>query len=191
MKEILRLILVLGVICAVSGLSLAGVHSATKKPIELQVLKNVQGPALERVLPERDNDAIADNFKIPAGKDKKGRDAFQTVFPAKKGGKLVALALDAAGKGFDGNIGVMVGISPEGKLTGIAIMKHTETPGIGSKITEVSFTDQFKGKSLEDPTGVDGVSGASYSTKGVFAAVNSAVKFYQEHQKDILAQAGQ
>ena len=191
MNEILRLVIVLGIICTVAGLSLAGVHAVTKKPIEMQQLKFVQGPALAAVLTDHDNDPIQDNFKIPAGKDKKGRDVEKAVFPAKKGGELTALALSSSGKGFDGQIGVMVGIDTEGQLTGIAIMKHTETPGIGSKVTEPAFTDQFKELSLDTPTAVDGVSGASYSTAGVFEAVTKAVKFYQDNEDAILAAAGQ
>ena len=83
------------------------------------------------------------------------------------------------------------GITPEGNLTGIAIMKQSETPGIGSRVTEPAFTDQFKKVTVDNPTAVDGVSGASYSTKGVFAAVDEAVKFYKDNKKDILAQLGQ
>jgi Na+-translocating ferredoxin:NAD+ oxidoreductase RnfG subunit len=45
-KNILRLIVVLGAICLASGLSLAGIYNVTKEPIRLQVLKNVEGPAL-------------------------------------------------------------------------------------------------------------------------------------------------
>ena len=191
MKEILRLVVVLGTICIVAGLALAGVHSATKEPIEKQLLQSVKGPAVKAVLTDFDNDPINDNFKLPAGKDKKGRDVFQTVFPGKKGGQVTALALDGSGKGFDGEIGVMVGIAPDGTLTGIAIMKHTETPGIGSRITDPKFTEQFKGKTVDDPTSVDGVTGASYSTKGVFAAVTAAVDYYKNNKQELLAKAGQ
>lgn len=200
MKEILRLVVVLGIICAVSGLTLAAVQQVTKKPIELQVLKNVQGPALKKVLGDfgpdataadkLENDPIADNFKLPAGNDKKGRPVEKVIFPAKKGGKLVAVALDGKGAGFGGDISVMVGITPEGTLTGIAIMKQSETPGIGSKVLDPAFTNQFHGKALDEATRVDGVSGASFSTKGTFAAVQQAVDFYKQHKDEILAQAG-
>ena len=190
MKDILRMIVVLGIICAVAGLALASVKELTKAPIELQLMQNVMGPAIKKVLTGYDNDPITDNFKLPGGVDKKGRPIEKAIFPAKKNGKVYAVALDSAGRGFDGNIGVMVGIDITGKLTGIAIMKHTETPGIGSRVTDPSFTDQFEGKSLDNPTAVDGVSGATYSTKGVFAAVNSAVEFYNKNKDQILAAAG-
>ena len=190
MKDILNLVIVLGLICVVAGLALAGVHEVTKEPIKLAIMNEVQKPALQAVLPESDNDPIADNIELDAGKDSKGRQLTMSVFPAKKDGKLVALAMEAKGKGFGGDIGVMVGIDPAGKLTGIKVTTQQETPGIGSKVTENAFSDQFKGVGLDNPTGVDGVSGATFSTKGVFAAVNNAVNFYNENKDKILAEAG-
>lgn len=189
-KNILRLIVVLGAICLASGLSLAGIYNVTKEPIRLQVLKNVEGPALKQVLGDTQNDPIADNFELPAGKDKRGKDVFKTIFPGARDGQLKAVALSGVGGGFEGDISVMVGIDPDdGRLTGVAVMKHSETPGIGSKITNASFTDQFQGVSVDNPTSVDGVSGATYSTKGVFQAVNKAVDYYQQHKDEILAKA--
>ena len=191
MKDILKMVVVLGLICLVAGLALAGVHSVTKEPIDYQRIKNVMEPSVKAVLTGYENDPIKDRFKVPAGKDKKGREVFKTVFPAKKGNQVIALALDGSGKGFNGPIGVMVGIMPDGKLTGISIMSHSDTPGIGSRVTEPVFTAQFKNKTVDDPTAVDGVSGATYSTKGVFAAVDGIAAFYKAHKKDLLAQAGQ
>jgi electron transport complex protein RnfG len=184
------MVVVLGMICTVSGLALAGVHAVTKEPIEYQQIKFVKEPSVKAVLEGYDNDPVKDRFSVPAGKDKKGRDIFKTVFPAKKSGEVVALALDASGKGFGGKIEVMVGFNPDGELTGISIMNHAETPGIGSRVTEEEFTEQFQGIAPDDVESVDGVSGATYSTKGVVAAVKQAAKFFQERQEELMAQAG-
>jgi len=189
-NDILKMVIVLGSICTVAGLGLAGVQSVTKEPIEYQQIKFIKEPSVKAVLAGFENDPIKDRFNLPAGKDKKGRDVFQTVFPAKKGGQVIAMALDGSGKGFNGDIQVMIGIKPSGELTGISIMKHSETPGIGSRVTEAKFTDQFKKATVDNPTAVDGVSGASYSTKGVFAAVTNAVNFFKNNKQQILAQAG-
>ena len=195
MKEIGKLVLILGLICCVSGLALATVHIGTKKAIELNVLNNVQGPALKMILGDfdkLDNNPITDNFKLKSGYDKKRKkDLYTTVFPAKKDGKLEAVALEGEGVGFNGPLRVMVGINTDGKLTGIQVTQHSDTPGIGSRVTEPAFTKQFDGLSIDNPTAVDGVSGASYSTKGVFGAVKDAVDFYKKHQQDILAKVGQ
>jgi len=189
-NDILKMVIVLGLICSVAGLALAAVYNVTKEPIEYQQIKFIKEPSVKAVLSGYENDPIKDRFALPAGKDKKGRDVFQTVFPAKKGGQVVALALDGSGKGFNGDIEVMVGLEPSGKLTGISVMKHAETPGIGSKVTEPKFTDQFKKVTVDNPTAVDGVSGATYSTKGVLAAVTEAVSYFKNNKQQILAQAG-
>jgi electron transport complex protein RnfG len=84
----------------------------------------------------------------------------------------------------------MVGVSPEGKLTGISIMSHTETPGLGARIVEPEFTDQFKGLDLDtaklpaEGGQVDALSGATSSTVGVIAAVSTALEQFPQIKKE-------
>jgi electron transport complex protein RnfG len=189
-KEILRLVVVLTLICSVSGLTLAYVKDKTEPIIEKNQLEQVQKPAMNVVLVGYDNNPIDETIKLEDGVDKRGKKVFRNVFPAKKGGQLIGLAMAGKGKGYGGDIGVMVGIDPAGKLTGIVVMNHSETPGIGSRVTVPAFSNQFKGKELEKATAVDGVSGATFSTKGVFEAVQTTVAFYQKNKTDILAKAG-
>lgn len=184
------MVVTLSVICLASGLSLALVHQVTREPIEYQKIKFVMEPSVKAVLTDYENDPIKDRFKVLVGQDERGREVFKTVFPARKDGRITAVALGGSGKGYHGKIGVMVGITPAGELTGVSIMSHTETPGIGSRITEAKFTDQFQGLSVGEPLEVEGVSGASYSTKGVLAAVKEAMTFYQEHKEKLLAEGG-
>ena len=97
---------------------------------------------------------------------------------AKKGGKTQVIAYSAAAKGYHDLIEVMVGVGPDGKLTGISIMTHTETPGLGARIVEPEFTDQFAGLDLDttklsaEGGQVDTLSGATSSTVGVITALN-------------------
>jgi len=181
---------VLTVICAFSGLLLALVHGVTKEPIEYAMLKNVKEPAVLAVINGFDNDPIKDLVKIPIGKDKKGRDAFLMVFPGKKDGKTFAMAFEAAAKGYHGDIGVMVGIDAEkNEVTGVSVVSHSETPGLGAKITEANFTDSFQGKSLEKELTKDDInalSGATLSTNGVVAAVNNARAVFDKHRDQML-----
>lgn len=184
------MIVVLTLICAASGFSLALVHKVTKEPIEYAKLKNVKEPAVKAVLSGYDNDPIKDRISIVVGKDKKGKPVKLVVFPAKKGGKTFAVAYEAHGKGYHGDIGVMVGINLQKKdITGISIVSHTETPGLGARITEPQFTNSFKGKSLaKDLTkdDINALSGATYSTKGVVAAVNQARELLAKHRKQMV-----
>jgi electron transport complex protein RnfG len=83
-----------------------------------------------------------------------------------------------------------VGVDPEGTLTGISIMTHTETPGLGARIVEPEFTDQFAGLDLEttklsaEGGKVDAVSGATFSTMGVITAVDTALEQFPQIKKE-------
>ena len=135
------MVIVLTVICAVAGAALAMVQKVTKGPIEYARLKFIKEPAVKAVLSGYDNDPIKDRVAIEIGKDKKGKPLMLNVFPARKGGKTFAVAFEGSGKGYHGDIGVMVGINVgEKKLTGISIVDHSETPGLGARIVEPAFT---------------------------------------------------
>ena len=187
MKDILRLVIVLGAICTVAGLLLAGVRQLTLEPIEYQKLV-VKEKSIKAVLTGFDNNPITDRVKVPAGKDKKGRDVVQNVFPAKKGGQVFALALDQGESGYSGVVNVMVGLKPDGQLVGIAIVSHSETPGKGSLVTEAAYTDKYKGIAEKDIAGVQTISGATISSKAVMAATAKAVKFYKANKDAIMAE---
>jgi electron transport complex protein RnfG len=179
MREMLRMILVLSVICAVAGTVLAGLKATTRERIQTQELVYVQGPAIERALPAHDNDPIAERRRIEVA----GREEPLTVFPAYRDGQLVGLAFEAVGAGYGGDIGVMVGFDAAGDtITGIGVTTMKETPGVGTRVAEAVFRQQFAGHPLENLAtraaggDIDAVAGATYSTKGVLEAVRTAVE---------------
>jgi len=180
MREIISMIVVLSLISGASGLSLAYLKGMTAKPIEDQVLFYVQGPAIKNVFAGMDNDPLAErkSFDTPDGP--------VTVFPAKRGGKLVAVALEAFGGGFGGDIGVIVGFDLEkDTLAGIGVTTLKETPGLGTRVAEPKFQAQFRGLPLDGVglTGkggsVDAISGATVSSIGTVTAVSKAVDIYK------------
>ncbi|MBU2469316.1 MAG: RnfABCDGE type electron transport complex subunit G, partial [Proteobacteria bacterium] len=177
-RDILKMLVVLTAICAVSGFLLALVHDVTREPIEYSRLKFVKEPAVKAVLSGYQNDPIKDRLSIPVGTDKKGKPVKLIVFPAKKDGKTFAVAFESSSAGYHGDVGVMLGVDLNSKkLTGLSIVSHTETPGLGARIIEPNFTDSFKGKPMDKELGVgdiNALSGATVSTKGVVAAVNKA-----------------
>lgn len=182
MREIMHMILVLSLICAGSGALLVNLKKATKDQIEQQVLTYVQGPALLSVLADRDNDPIAERVVIDG----------VTVFPAMKDGALVGVALEAAAPGYSGDIGVMVGFAvEEDVLLGIGITTQTETPGLGTRIMDVSFTSKFQGHDLESMQvsskggDIDVITGATYSAVGTVDAVRKAIETYQAIKPEI------
>ena len=190
MRDLVKMVVVLVVICSTSGVVLSYVNEATKAPREYQYIKFVQEPSIKAVLPSYENDPIKERMQVAVGEDKKGNPVEEVIFPAKKNGKTVAVAYSSAAKGYHDLIEVMVGVDPEGKLTGVSIMSHSETPGLGARIVEPAFTKQFAGLDLEtaklasEGGQVDAVSGATYSTLGVINAVDQALKQFPQIKKE-------
>lgn len=186
MREILKMIVVLSAICGLSGLCLSYLKTMTAPAIENQVLTYVQGPAIKQVLTDVDNDPISDRKKFSnpiTGKE-------INVFPAIKGGKLVAVALEDFGGGFGGDIGVIVGFNVDNDtLTGIGVTTMKETPGLGTVVAEPRFTKQFRNQPMaisQKSAGgqIDTLSGATISSVGVITAVQNAAKVYQAIKSD-------
>lgn len=191
MRDLIRMVVVLTAICGGSALLLSYANTATKAQREYQLLKYVREPSIKAVLSDYDNDPIRDRFSIELGTDDKGNRTTKNIFPAKKGDKLIALAYGTSATGYHGPIEVMVGIDTNGTLTGISVMTHTETPGLGARVVEKGFTDQFKGLTLSDELNltanggkIDAISGATLSSKGVLGAVRKALELFPTVKKE-------
>ena len=95
-------------------------------------------------------------------------------------------AIKAEEKGFDGGIlTVIMGFDANGAETGIWVDASTQTKGIGSAVAEDDFLKQFDGLDCTQSVvmgqnGVDGKSGATFSSKALFAALNDIVNCYNE-----------
>ncbi len=107
------------------------------------------------------------------------------VYTATSGGEVVGYAVKSATKnGYSGLITMMVGISPTGELLDVNILSQSETPGLGSKITEEgnNVISSIKGKSLfdldlrvsKDGGDIDALSGATISSRAYGDAVSRA-----------------
>ncbi len=187
MREIAGMIIVLSLICGASGLALSYLKATTAPIIERQLLTFVQGPAIGKVFAAADNDPIAERktFTTPEGET-------VTVFPYKQGGKLIGVALESFGKGYGGDIGVMVGFDVgKDTLLGIGITTMKETPGLGTQVATPKFSGQFLSRPLGEIAlsskggRIDAISGATVSSTGTVAAVQEAAKSYTALKGDI------
>jgi electron transport complex protein RnfG len=181
MREMLKMIIVLTILCSFSGGLLAALRNETMEKIENQQLEFVKGPAIRDILKGSSNDPIADRFKIKSGETEK------SFFVGKFDGKAETIVFESAGKGFGGDIGLMIGVNvKDDKIVGIGVTTHSETPGIGSRAkTDPRFANQFKGLSLtgdfkvkSDGGKIDAISGATVTSKGIAGAVTEAAKAY-------------
>ena len=192
MRDIIRMIVVLGVMAACGGALLAGVKSGTAEQIEYQQLKFVKGPAIIEILEGCSNDPLVDRFKVKDGEVERG--FYVGVFD----GKANTVVFESFGKGFGGDIGVMVGVNIEtDELLGMGVTTHAETPGLGSRAKDdPSFRAQFKGLSITEPVKVkpdggqiDAVSGATITSRGVCQGVTDSAEFYTRLKPQIVEQA--
>ena len=167
--KIVKLTLTLLLICAATAAVLAGVNKITKEPIE-NIQKQKTEAAIAQVLPGATN---VEELSLSGDTG-----IVTAVFQAENG-----YAVQVAPGGFDGEITMMVGIV-DGKVTGISIISHTETPGLGavaaaSNAKGEAFRGQFVGQSGELSVGnqIDGMSGATITSKAVVTGVNAALEY--------------
>ncbi|WP_421901674.1 RnfABCDGE type electron transport complex subunit G [Maridesulfovibrio sp.] len=187
MKEGLKMIAVLTLICGMFSVTLASLKEVTEARIEEQVLTYVQGPAIKQVLSGYDNSPVKDRKKFTIH----GSEKQITVFPALKDGKLLGVALETFAKGYGGDVGVMVGFNlSEDNLSGIGITTMKETPGVGSKVAGHGFTSQFKEHSMaveltSKGGSIEGIAGATISSTASVEAVKQAVSIFQKIKPQI------
>jgi len=92
-------------------------------------------------------------------------------------GEKAGYAFIASGSGYSGDIDILVGMDNDFVIKDISVLSQIETPGLGSRTTESSFTDQFKGLSASDIAlkadggKIDAVTGATISSRAVVNAV--------------------
>jgi len=189
MREMIKLFLVIVIFSAVSGGLLATLKNATQAKIEYQQLKFVKGPTIQSILEGCSNDPLVDRFKIPDG------DRERSFFIGEFDGKRNTVAFESFGKGFGGDIGVIVAVNLENdQIVGVGVSTHSETPGVGSRAkTDPSFSAQFKGLSIKEPFkvkseggNIDSISGATVSSKGVCSALIDLAKIYERLKPRIM-----
>ena len=183
MREMIKMVVVLLVLSSVSGGLLAAVKDSTEQRIEIQQLTFVKGPAIASILEGAGNDPITDRFQLKIGEQDVS--FFVGVFDGEPSG----IALETYGKGYGGDVGVMVGIDVKNnKLMGVSVTTHAETPGMGAKAKDdPSFVAQFKGldvmdayKVTSDGGGINAISGATITSRAACAATTEAARIFNE-----------
>ena len=189
MRDMIRLFIVITIFSSVSGGLLALVRSATEEKIEYQQLKFVKGPTIKQILEGCSNDPLVDRFKLV------DREKERSFFVGAFGGNRNTIAFETFGKGFGGEIGVIVAVNVENdKIVGVGVTTHSETPGVGSRVkSDTAFISQFKGVPIQDPFKpksdggqIDAVSGATISSRGVCGAVVHSAEVYGRLKAEIV-----
>jgi electron transport complex protein RnfG len=181
MREMIKMVIVLTILSSVSGGLLAAIRNGTTEQIENQQLEFVKGPAIKNILAAASNNPITDRFKISDG------EVDRSFFVGVIDGRPNAVAFESFGKGYGGDVGVMVGVDLTGdEIIGVAVTTHSETPGVGARAkTDPAFANQFKGMTFKGafkvkPDGgqVDALSGATITSRAVAGALTDAYGVY-------------
>lgn len=173
MKDKIKPTLILTIICVIASLLLVLAYESTKDKIAEQ--KEIKfNSSVEALFGKCESRLLNDNF---------GNDDIIAIAVTSDGKTAVQVCVDGYSK--DG-INVLVGIDENGALSGIECVSLGETPGLGSKVRdEASFCKQFIGitEALET---YDAISGATFSSKGMKKAVDTAMNVYNENKEAIL-----
>ena len=129
-----------------------------------------------------------------------GQGTAHTIYRAVRNGQVTAVAYQVIGNGYAGDIALLMGVDGSGRLLGVRVLAHAETPGLGDKIEpeKSHWIDAFVGRSLGDPSedrwGVrkdggafDQFTGATITPRGVVAAIKDGLLFFREHKGELLA----
>ncbi len=175
MKEIQKNASVLVIIAAISVTFLAFIKECTKEDY-IQTMKIEENKTRKGIFPD------ATDFKKITFKNKK-------IYLAIKNGEKIGIIVNGTGKGFGGDLVVAVGVNLKGtdkyKIRGLQVLKHNETPGLGTKAKEPWFRNVFKNKNAEllpeskndfkAKLGIDTIAGATITSMAMLNAIKNAL----------------
>jgi electron transport complex protein RnfG len=189
MSEIVRMVVVLSLIAGFSAAALTAANIQLGPRVDAQTDFYVRGPALERLFKKPAKEVLGNKIVITSN----GLPV--PIFYTLKDKEVSALAVEAIGKGgYGGDLKIMVGIDlANGRQTGMEVVSHSETPGLGARIVEPGFRRQWHGLPIDTPMAltsdggtIDAISGASTTSRAAVNGTNDVLVFVREHKDEIL-----
>lgn len=187
--------LILGAFCLGFGIVLAFSDHITVEDIAARALEDRLN-SLAQVIPAsiHDNNLVEDATVMM---NESGKEI--TVYRATKEGQVTGLAYEIFGVGYAGKMKLMLGIDAQGKILGVRVLAHKETPGLGDKM-EVKKGDwilRFDGLSLEntplekwkvkkDGGMFDQFTGATITPRGIVNAIRGGLQFFEANKAKMM-----
>ena len=200
-RNALRTGVVLLLFALVGTAILAFTHDRTE-PVITRSQQAEKLALINQVLPASlyDNDLLASVQTVPPD-DRLGTRHSSSLWIARRGQQVTAVVLEAvAPDGYAGDIALLIGIDIDGRVTGVRVTAHRETPGLGDYIERAksAWIDQFSGKSLTNPEprrwkvakdggAFDSRAGATITPRAVVKAVRGALDYFARHRAALVA----
>lgn len=203
MKKILKDAFALFCITLVAGVALAGVYAVTKDPIakaemeaRASAYRVIFTDAAEFATDDKLDETLKNINTLVSQSGIAGATVSDALYAKDAAGNVTGYVMTVGGKGYGGTIQVAMGITADWKVTGISILSHSETAGLGSKCEDESFYGQFANQpaapfeAVKNPSGetsshveIQAISGATVTSKGVTDAVNVGIWFAQTYMQ--------
>ena len=195
-KKILPLIILAG-LC---GIVLSITHDLSKERISENIrMEKLQ--VIRTVMPPNFDNKIYDDVKIIDYTDDSGNKVTTTVYRARRSDQPVGVVfMPIPAKGYNGTIHLSIGIHHDGTLSGVRVLTHQETEGLGGNVHQDktdwlnSFTKQsldvtpIESWAIKNEAGVfDQLSGATITSRGVINAVKNSLKLYMNEQDTLFS----
>ena len=169
------------VICLVCSALLAGVYALTADPIA-KAAQAKNEAAIKEVLPDTAVTIEEESSIVVDGQTYTYNRAFDNL------GNTVGCAINVSANGFGGPIVIKVGFGVDGVIWNTKVLSQAETPGLGAKCVEPSFSDQFKGfnpaeKKLavkKDNGDVDAITASTITSRAYANGLAAAAKVFGE-----------
>jgi len=169
MKQMVTYGVILSAICLIAALVLAFTYQITN-PIIIAHAEEEERSALRAVLP----DAVSFRARQIDGME---------YYEALAKDRLIGYCIKVVGHGYAGRIEMLMGIDSAGRIQGVKVLSHQETPGLGANITEIKmgdkdpwFLQQFIGKNARNVTlkDIDAITAATITSSAVVTAIKEA-----------------
>lgn len=184
---------------------MAGTYALTKD-IVAENERKAKIALIAQVLPAGsfDNDILNDAIVQDAAALKQlNSDAGAQIFRAQKAGKTKGVVVETtAPDGYSGKIKLLVGVASDGRVLGVRVVAHKETPGLGDYIdaAKSAWITQFEGKSLSAPLAdqwkvkkdggqFDYIAGATITPRAVVKAVKNSLDYVAKNHENLFASA--
>ena len=167
-KFIIGITVKLLIISTVTALLLSCVNALTKDRIA-QNIANEKNAAIESIFSEYTLCEAAE--AVP--------DGISALYEIYSASEKIGYAAELGTMGFCGEMTVMVGVGADGKVVGVKLISHSETPGLGNRVGEAAHLSQYTGRDGESiKSDIDVITGSTISSNAIRDAVEKAISLH-------------